>query len=93
MAAVWTIAKDAIAFAGAVCVTLPWFFDFRDRVDLTRLKSVPTTMKALAAIVSAKEAWLAAPKLRDLALNGIGLIALCLSFLIALLQSLGIASA
>jgi hypothetical protein len=89
MSAGWTIAKDALSLFGAIAVSVPWFLDFAGRVDIHRLKGVPTSITTFQNLVSKDEAWLAAPKLRDLVLTSLGLLAFCASFLIALLQSLG----
>lgn len=89
MSAGWTIAKDALSFFGAVAVSVPWFLDFAGRVDIHRLKGIRTSVTTFRNLVSKDEAWLAAPKLRDLILTSLGLLAFCASFFIALMQSLG----
>lgn len=92
-AAEWTIAKDALSFAGGVLVSIPWFLDFGARLHLSRLKSIRSSMRSLQNVISRDEAWLAAPKVRDLIFTSIGLAAICLSFLLALLQSTGLIGA
>lgn len=86
----WTIAKDALSFAGGLLVSIPWFLDFAAKVDLTDFKSIPTKLRSYGKVVAEREAWVAAPKLRDFVLTSIGLILICISFGVALLQSLGV---
>jgi hypothetical protein len=89
LASEWTIAKDALSFAGSILVAIPWFFDFVARVQLERLKNIRSSMRSLKNLISHRESWLASPKFRDLMLTFIGLCMITVSFGIALMQSLG----
>jgi hypothetical protein len=93
MTAGWTIAKDALSFMGGVLISIPWFLDFGARLNLSKLKSIRSSMSSLQTVINRDEAWLAAPKLRDLLLTSIGLVAVCTSFFVALLQSTGVIGA
>jgi hypothetical protein len=93
MAGGWIITKDALSFLGAVFVSIPWFLDFGARVRLGELKRIQSDMQTLRKLIAGDEAWLVAPKARDLVLTSVGLLALCASFFIALLQSLSLLGA
>jgi hypothetical protein len=86
----WAIAKDAMAFFGAISLAVPWIIDYVVRVRRQNAAHVPTTLEIKGKIIKLYEGWLVAPKGRDLILTACGISLLTLSFLISLLQSLGV---
>jgi hypothetical protein len=86
----WAIAKDSASLAGALLISCPWFGDFFGRSKIKRAGSIDTGMKLREKIIQARRDRLSDPKLLDLVLTSSGLVLLIGSFLVALLQSLGI---
>ena len=86
----WSIAKDAAAFAGSLCLFVPWAVDFAGRVRLEKLRKVSSRLELLKKLRERRETWLARPKRRDLAISLAGMILITCSFGLSLLISLKI---
>ncbi len=91
MTGLWTIAKDAIGFVGALTGTVPWFRDFKARMRLERIGQVDVgegLAEIKADIRQTLEGWIAQPKASDFYWMAGGLLLVAASFLIGLIQSL-----
>jgi len=84
----WSIAKDAVAFTGSLCLFVPWALDFSSRVKLEKLKKISSRLDLLKRLRERRETWLARPKRRDLWISMAGMILITASFGISLLISL-----
>jgi hypothetical protein len=87
----WDTLKDFLGVVGSIMMAIPWLRDFYLRQRRTSLSNVPTSGKLSQlrdTIVGSIRDKIDAPKVADFVWTVLGLLCICMSFLIAFVRGI-----